>query len=112
MQNILEKSDDAKFLLIGDQNFLIYKPDNTCEGRLSTPLYFRFFKTFLCISNSTRASFIKHSAAVTALRFPFIPLQLRSNCQSARLASTGKSYSDLCSTALNFLDFTARYRKF
>jgi len=60
-------------------------------------------------------SFIKHSAAVAALRIPSIPLQLRSTWQTARLARTGKSYSGLCSTALDFtdfIDFTARYRKF
>jgi len=41
--------------------------------------------------------------------FMVVVLQLRSTYQSASLASTGKSYSGLCSTALAFI---ARYRKF
>jgi len=64
-------------------------------------------------SNSSSRSFIKPSAVFATLHIPSIPLQLRSSCQSSSPASIGKSYSGLCSPALDFIhftDFTARYR--
>jgi len=58
------------------------------------------------ISDNKSPSFVN---VLDRLLVLLVPLQPRSTCRLASLASTGKSYSGLCSTDLDFVDFTARY---